>query len=322
MTKCMTTLPEISALVAPFGTAGSREQRAVQQNGGGGCFGCCHRQTSPSSETAENEGGKPFTRWAVKKAPHHLCASGTWISLEQSFKDWTQFSCLPPAINRVAESFVLLDCVPSLLQTTVFTGSEWNVLKLHAYAGGQELGAVSRSATQLASIHNKQKCFQRYGVREITVLFSRGRECSRSSVFLVRSCHHAPLESWTSLSCVDITGVSEFSHQRKQSNWCSCSSLHLCINYLGEEGLMKDQSWIRFESANTCEREPVGTLPLCAPVRFVKYSSFFQLMLRLLTVEWVLQKKWGCALVTYRIFASYRIQNKPVKLVTDFLFSH
>lgn len=41
----------------------------------------------------------------------HLGASGTWICLEQSFKDWTQFSCLPPPINRVAESTLLLDCI-------------------------------------------------------------------------------------------------------------------------------------------------------------------------------------------------------------------
>lgn len=184
----------------------------VPESSAGSCFGCCSAQRQQRMK----EGGP--LQGELLKAPHNLCASGTWISLEQSFKDWTQFSCLPPAMNRVEESFVFLDCASSPLHTTVFTGSEWSVFKLHAYAGGWELDAVSRSATQLACKHNKQKCFQRYVVGEITALFLRGRDCSRSSVFSVRSCQCTPLESWTSLSQVDITGVMEDS-SHVTGNW-------------------------------------------------------------------------------------------------------
>lgn len=106
-------------------------------------LGACAARLGDRQRTSEGS----QLRGELLKAPRHLCASRTWISSELSFKDWTQFLCLPPAINRVAESFVLLDSISSLLQTTVFTDSMWCALKLHICERGQELDAVSRSAT-------------------------------------------------------------------------------------------------------------------------------------------------------------------------------
>lgn len=191
-----------------------------------------------------------LTRLKLLKAPHHLCAGGTLISLEQSFKDSTQFSCLPPAINRVAESFVLLDCAPSPLQTTVLTGFEWSVFELPACAGGWELDAVSISAAQLTCQHNKQKCFQRYGVGEITALFQResflGALCSQSdhaNLHLLNAGHLSHM--WTLLVWWRSVLMSQ---ETAESNCCSFGSLHWCINYGGEEGLIGDQTRITLGS--------------------------------------------------------------------------